>query len=75
LCGPKVQGNPHGFTAHVLLPHGLARTSPFERTFEGVREYLAANAIEGIVWHHPDGRMVKIKRRDFNLPWPVKERR
>jgi hypothetical protein len=20
---------------------------------------------EGVVWHHPDGRMAKIKRRDF----------
>ncbi len=28
--------------------------------------------IEGIVWHHPDGRMAKIKRKDFGLPWPVK---
>ena len=31
------------------------------------------HAIEGIVWYHPDGRMSKIKRRDFGLPWPVKE--
>ena len=21
--------------------------------------------MEGIVWHHPDGRMAKLKRRDF----------
>lgn len=27
-------------------------------------------ALEGIVWHHPDGRMVKIKARDFGIPWP-----
>ena len=27
--------------------------------------------IEGIVWHHPDGRMAKIKRRDFGLSWPI----
>lgn len=23
--------------------------------------------VEGVVWHHPDGRMVKIKTRDFGL--------
>jgi hypothetical protein len=34
---------------------------------------IPSNPIEGIVWHHPDGRMVKIKRRDLGLPWPVKE--
>jgi len=25
------------------------------------------------VWHHPDGRLVKIKRRDFGLSWPPEE--
>lgn len=24
---------------------------------------------EGIVWHHPDGRMAKIKARDFGVKW------
>lgn len=24
---------------------------------------------EGLVWHHPDGRMAKVKRTDFGLPW------
>jgi len=37
------------------------------------RDLEIPHAIEGIVWHHPDGRMAKIKRRDFGLPWPVKE--
>lgn len=26
---------------------------------------------EGIVFHHPDGRMAKIRRADFGFPWPV----
>lgn len=71
LIGPKVQGNPHNLTAHVLIPHGQARVTDFVRSFENVRAYLSTNEIEGIVWHHPDGRMVKIKRKDFGLPWPV----
>ena len=65
LCGPKVQGNPEGFEAHTLVPHGLALLPDAPRTYEAIREYLAKRPIEGIVWHHPDGRMVKIKNRDF----------
>jgi len=37
------------------------------RTFDAVREYLRSRDIEGIVWHHADGRMVKIKGKDFGL--------
>jgi hypothetical protein len=28
-------------------------------------DYLRDKPIEGIVWHHEDGRMVKIKKADF----------
>jgi hypothetical protein len=71
LLGPKVQGNAYGLEAHVLRRHGdtLAEAP---RDFEGLRQWLEANEIEGIVWHHPDGRMVKLKRRDFGLKWPMK---
>ena len=60
-----MQGNPDGFAAHVLVPHGADVLQDVPRDFEGVRAYLKDKAIEGVVWHHPDGRMVKIKRRDF----------
>lgn len=72
LVGPKVGGNPEGREDHVLIPHGRAIVDPTVRTFEAIREYLMDQEIEGIVWHHPDGRMAKIKRRDFGLDWPVK---
>jgi hypothetical protein len=68
LLGPKVQGNPEGYMQHVLLPHGSDRlASDTPRTFDGLREFLKVCDIEGIVWHHPDGRMVKIKKRDFGF--------
>jgi hypothetical protein len=35
------------------------------RDFHALGEYLATHAIEGVVWHHDDGRMVKIKGMDF----------
>jgi hypothetical protein len=72
LCGPKVSANPEGFASHVLIPHGKYLLPEAPRTFEAIKGYLATLAldgqgIEGIVWHHPDGRMVKIKTKDFGL--------
>ena len=67
LCGPKVQGNPEGFDRHVLIKHGCEVLHDCQRTFDALREYLSDGAIEGVVWHHPDGRMVKIKGKDFGI--------
>lgn len=68
LVGPKIQGNPERFSRHELLPHA---NSPIlgcaPRDYEGLRNYFDGNDIEGIVWHHDDGRMVKIKVKDFGL--------
>lgn len=73
LCGPKVQGNPSNFTKHYLVQHGGAVIPDAPRDFDGLRAYFEGHPIvEGIVWHHADGRMVKIKRRDFGLLWPEK---
>lgn len=71
LVGPKVQGNPEGCVMHWLVRHGGEGTRLFEqppRTYNALKEWLATQDIEGIVWHHPDGRMVKIKKKDFGLP-------
>lgn len=68
FLGPKSQGNVEGIPAHVLLPHELAERLPdAPRDFNALREYLSSGEIEGIVWHHPDGRMVKIKAKDFGF--------
>lgn len=70
LVGPKVQGNPEKCVMHWLIPHGGEGTRLLQqppRTFDALREYLATHDIEGIVWHHPDGRMCKIKGRDFGI--------
>ena len=65
LCGPKIQGNPERYDTHVLVRHGSERLIGNPRTFHEIRVYLGWADIEGIVWHHGDGRMVKIKARDF----------
>lgn len=71
VCGPKIGTrhgpNPEGLSVHILVPHGRDTLPDCPRTFNGLRDYLQGKAIEGIVWHHPDGRMVKIKRSDFAL--------
>lgn len=68
LMGPKIQGNLEGFEEHVLVSHAEATIlEDCPRTFEELKKYLADGNIEGIVWHHPDGRMVKIKGRDFGI--------
>lgn len=72
LCGPKINGNPEGLAAHVLIPHADAEPidiNPFDLdTFVLVRNVIVSLGLEGwegIVWHHPDGRMAKLKARDF----------
>lgn len=73
--GPKIQGNPDDFKNHTLVrvvpPDPSLVTGVASRTFEGLRAFLSGNVLEGIVFHHPDGRFAKIKRRDFGIPWPV----
>ncbi len=74
LIGPKVQGNPyHMLGKHELTRHGawLFDIEP-PRTFNALKEWFSVTTVEGIVWHHPNGEMVKIKRRDFCLEWPIK---
>jgi len=73
LIGPKVQGNPHGVDRHQLMKHGGVALPDAPGNFEALRAYLSDLPYEGIVFHHEDGRAAKIKRRDFGLPWPVKE--
>jgi hypothetical protein len=66
LCGPKVQGNPENYSRHELVAHTDAeKLEDAPRSFDGLRDYLLDKDIEGLVFHHPDGRMAKIKKRDY----------
>lgn len=66
LAGPKVNGNPEGLAAdHLVLHEAAMRLRDVPRDFGGLAAWLHAHPYEGIVWHHPDGRMCKVKRRDF----------
>ncbi len=70
LLGPKVQGNPEGAKSHFMVLHGDAQLvidpEP-ARDFNSLKEWLSGKDMEGIVFHHKDGRAAKIKLRDFGL--------
>jgi hypothetical protein len=66
LLGPRVNGNPERMPQHCLLFHEQAQDlENVPRDYDGLAAYLRGWHGEGIVWHHPDGRMAKIKKRDF----------
>lgn len=68
LIGPKINGNPEGAIRHALVPHASAEPmNEPERTFASLAAWLLEQPHEGVVWHHPDGRMAKLKRRDVQL--------
>jgi hypothetical protein len=51
----------------MLIKHGSELLPDCPRDFGGIKDYLRDKDIEGIVFHHPDGRMVKIKKKDFGF--------
>lgn len=70
LVGPKVQGNREGYAEHTLVAHSdpsLVINEAVPRDFAGLRGWLVGKPIEGLVFHHTDGRMAKIKLRDFGM--------
>lgn len=72
IVGPSFQRNPYDLDCHELWRHGRRRLVDAGRTYEDIRFFLAENYVEGIVFHHEDGRMAKTKRVDFGIKWPDK---
>lgn len=68
LVGPKILGHPEKVDRHELVPHA-SLTLPHEvpRNIGGLIAYLTARDMEGIVRHHPDGRMAKFKTKDLGV--------
>lgn len=69
LCGPKVQSNKHKLDRHQLIKHGSQTVTIADRTFQGFRTFLSTFEGEGVVFHHPDGMMCKLRKKDFGLEW------
>lgn len=72
LIGPKINGNPEGLERHSLVRHAQADAVPdSDRSIAGIKSSVSKVGgwgWEGIVWHHPDGRMAKLKARDLGTP-------
>ena len=70
LIGPKINGNPEGVDSHQLIRHGADIIDiKVDLTYFWIKEIMSrfrTLGYEGLVWHHPDGRMAKIKVRDFH---------
>ncbi len=82
LCGPKFQTNAERLTKHTFFRHGAEifpvfprvgelTGAPCEVVYEAFKAAFHQLMMEGIVWHHPDGRMAKLKRSDFGYHWPL----
>jgi len=68
--GPAINSNKERRDRHELVRHGSVVFGDAPRSHSGLREYLFRLDAEGIVFHHQDGRMAKVRRSDFLLPWP-----
>jgi len=70
LIGEHFNKNPEKvLSGDILVRHGSIVLDNVPRTFEGIKEYLRSNHIEGIVFHRENGNMCKIKRTDFGFEW------
>ena len=76
--GEKIQGNPLNLAGNKLYLFSCYAEEVFifedaPTTYDELKEWLPKQkskygndcGIEGIVWHHPSGRMAKIKTKDF----------
>lgn len=75
LVGPALSKNPYHLPRHELWRHGAQVVDLPDRSFEAIAQFLAEHEVEGLVFHHPDGRMAKIRRKDFGLFWVQEDTR
>lgn len=71
--GKHFNGNMYNLDYDTLIPHGVDIIE-VPRSFEGIRDYLRDNFIEGIVFWKDGEPKCKIKRTDFGFEWQAKRR-
>lgn len=71
--GKHFNGNMYNLDYDMITPHGKIIID-VPRTFEGIRDYLRDNFIEGIVFWKDGEPKCKIKRSDFGFEWQPKRR-
>lgn len=71
--GPHFQGNPYKLDYDCLVRHGIYKEE-VERTYDGIKNFLRNNVVEGIVFWKNGEPQCKIKRKNFGFVWPPKEK-
>ena len=67
--GPHFQANHYKLKKDTLYRHGKDILDLKEFSFEGIKNFLKENEIEGIVFWKDGEPLCKIKRTDFGFPW------
>jgi len=67
--GLHFQANPYHLGDDVLVKHGTTIIDLPDRSYNGIRQYLKDNYIEGIVFWKDGEPKCKIKRSDFGFGW------
>lgn len=78
--GKHFNSNPYNMEHDILIPHGTDVITDelgpdWSRTFEGIKNYLEENYVEGIVFWKDGEPKCKIKRSDFGFSWGKGRRR
>ena len=68
IVGPNFCHNREKVDKDLLIKHGSnGMFSSAPTNFVDLVEWIRNFDIEGLVWHHPDGRMAKIRKSDLGL--------
>ncbi len=68
FCGVKVGTNAEEIAeGNTFIKHGCETYNIDDLSFETIRDFLEKYPIEGLVFHHEDGRMCKIRKSDFGF--------
>ena len=68
IIGPNFCHNRELLERDVMIKHGAAGIFHGAPTgYTELIEWLWSFDMEGLVWHHPDGRMAKITKRDLGM--------
>lgn len=72
--GPHFNGNNGNYSDDFILPHG-EYTVDVDRNLASIFMWLKENNEEGLVFWLNGEPVCKIKRTDFGLDWPIKEKK
>lgn len=70
LCGEKINGNKEHIVGYKLIKHGSEILDMRDFSYDNIKNVLELVDIEGIVFHdnpNMDGRMCKIRKKDFGI--------